>query len=52
MIGTACLAASAGTEWMHPALCVEVLRLGRALTGLIPNQSKVLDLQALRRQWR
>ena len=40
-------AASAGPEWMRPALCEEALRLGRVLAGLMPQQSEVLGLQAL-----
>ncbi len=39
--------ASAGAEWMRPALCAEALRLGRVLAGLMPQQVEVLGLQAL-----
>ena len=28
--------ATAGDDWMRPALCEEALRLGRVLAGLIP----------------
>ena len=40
-------AATAGPEWMRPALCGEALRLGRVLAGLMPQQSEVLGLLAL-----
>ncbi len=40
-------AASAGEDWMRPALCEEALRLGRVLKGLIPNAVPVLGLLAL-----
>jgi len=40
-------AASAGAEWMRPALCAEALRLGRVLAGLMPQQAEVLGLLAL-----
>ncbi len=40
-------AASAGPEWMRPALCEEALRLGRVLAALMPQQSEVLGLLAL-----
>ena len=40
-------AATAGPEWMRPALCEEALRLARALAALLPQQGEVLGLQAL-----
>ncbi|PRF79210.1 RNA polymerase subunit sigma-24 [Burkholderia multivorans] len=40
-------AATAGDDWMRPALCDEALRLGRVLAGLAPNESEVLGLVAL-----
>ncbi len=40
-------AASAGTDWMRPALCDEALRLGRVLAGLVPGESEVHGLVAL-----
>ncbi|MGO4104639.1 RNA polymerase sigma factor [Leifsonia sp. YAF41] len=39
--------ATAGDDWMRPALCEEALRLGRVLAGLIPGQSEVHGLVAL-----
>jgi RNA polymerase sigma factor (sigma-70 family) len=39
--------ASAGDEWMRPALCDEALRLGRVLAGLAPAESEVHGLVAL-----
>jgi RNA polymerase sigma factor (sigma-70 family) len=39
--------ASAGDEWMRPALCDEALRLGRVLAGLAPGESEVHGLIAL-----
>jgi RNA polymerase sigma factor (sigma-70 family) len=39
--------ASAGEDWMRPALCDEALRLGRVLAGLLPDQAEVLGLLAL-----
>jgi RNA polymerase sigma factor (sigma-70 family) len=39
--------ASAGDEWMRPALCDEALRLGRVLAGLVPAESEVHGLVAL-----
>ena len=29
-------AATAGDDWLRPALCVDALRLGRMLAGLLP----------------
>jgi RNA polymerase sigma factor (sigma-70 family) len=40
-------AASAGEDWMRPALCEEALRLGRVLAGLMPGEPEVLGLLAL-----
>ena len=39
--------ATAGDDWMRPALCEEALRLGRILAGLVPEQSEVHGLVAL-----
>lgn len=39
--------ATAGEDWMRPALCEEALRLGRILAGLMPNESEVHGLVAL-----
>ncbi len=39
--------ATAGDDWMRPALCEEALRLGRILAGLAPGQPEVLGLLAL-----
>ncbi|KAF5287651.1 hypothetical protein FQR65_LT21009 [Abscondita terminalis] len=39
--------ATAGDDWMRPALCDEALRLGRSLAGLLPNQPEVHGLLAL-----
>jgi RNA polymerase sigma factor (sigma-70 family) len=40
-------AASAGDDWMRPALCEDALRLGRILAGLAPGESEVHGLVAL-----
>jgi RNA polymerase sigma factor (sigma-70 family) len=40
-------AASAGADWMRPALCEEALRLGRVLAGLAPLEPEVHGLAAL-----
>jgi len=40
-------AATAGDDWMRPALCDEALRLGRILAGLAPGESEVHGLAAL-----
>ncbi|KVA29102.1 RNA polymerase sigma factor [Burkholderia ubonensis] len=40
-------AATAGDDWMRPALCDEALRLGRVLAGLAPDDSEVFGLVAL-----
>jgi predicted RNA polymerase sigma factor len=39
--------ATAGDDWMRPALCEEALRLGRILAGLAPNEAEVHGLVAL-----
>jgi RNA polymerase sigma factor (sigma-70 family) len=39
--------ATAGDDWMRPALCEEALRLGRVLAGLVPEESEVHGLVAL-----
>ena len=39
--------ATAGADWMRPALCSEALRLGRVLAGLMPDDGEVLGLVAL-----
>jgi RNA polymerase sigma factor (sigma-70 family) len=40
-------AATAGDDWMRPALCEEALRLGRVLAELVPQQPEVHGLVAL-----
>ncbi len=40
-------AATAGEDWMRPALCNEALRLGRVLAGLAPREPEVHGLVAL-----
>src|SRR5207248_10469965 len=39
--------ATAGDDWMRPALCEEALRLGRILAELAPRESEVHGLVAL-----
>ena len=39
--------ATAGQDWMRPALCEEALRLGRILAGLLPEEPEVHGLVAL-----
>jgi RNA polymerase sigma-70 factor (ECF subfamily) len=39
--------ATAGEDWMRPALCEDALRLGRILAGLAPNEPEVHGLVAL-----
>ena len=39
--------ATAGDEWVRPALCEEALRLGRILAELAPHESEVHGLVAL-----
>jgi RNA polymerase sigma factor (sigma-70 family) len=51
-------AATAGDDWMRPALCEEALRLGRILAGLMPAEPEVhglvglMEIQASRRRAR
>ena len=40
-------AATAGDDWMRPALCEDALRLGRILAGLMPQEAEVHGLVAL-----
>ncbi len=40
-------AATAGDDWMRPALCEEALRLGRILAELMPQEPEVHGLAAL-----
>ncbi len=40
-------AATAGEDWMRPALCQEALRLGRVLAELVPREAEVHALVAL-----
>ena len=40
-------AATAGEGWIRPSLCQEALRLGRTLTGLMPDEPEVHGLAAL-----
>ncbi len=39
--------ATAGEDWMRPALCDDALRLGRILAGLAPDEAEVHGLVAL-----
>jgi len=39
--------ATAGDDWLRPALCEDALRLGRILTELVPNEGEVHGLVAL-----
>jgi len=39
--------ATAGGDWMRPALCEDALRLGRILAELVPQESEVHGLVAL-----
>jgi RNA polymerase sigma factor (sigma-70 family) len=39
--------ATAGDDWMRPALCEDAQRLGRVLAGLAPNEPEVHGLLAL-----
>src|SRR3989440_10755947 len=39
--------ATAGDDWMRPALCDEAVRLGRGLAGLMPKEPEVHGLVAL-----
>jgi RNA polymerase sigma factor (sigma-70 family) len=40
-------AATAGDDWMRPALCEDALRLGRVLAELVPHEPEVHGLVAL-----
>ncbi len=40
-------AASAGADWTRPELCADALRLGRLVTGLLPDQPEAHGLVAL-----
>jgi RNA polymerase sigma factor (sigma-70 family) len=40
-------AATAGDDWLRPALCEDALRLGRLLAGLVPDEPEVHGLVAL-----
>jgi RNA polymerase sigma-70 factor (ECF subfamily) len=40
-------AATAGDDWMRPALCEDALRLGRILAELVPDEPEVHGLVAL-----
>ncbi|MEP7297320.1 MAG: RNA polymerase sigma factor [Burkholderiales bacterium] len=39
--------ATAGDDWMRPALCAEALRLGRVVAELMPDEPEALGLVAL-----
>jgi RNA polymerase sigma-70 factor, ECF subfamily len=39
--------ATAGEDWMRPALCEDALRVGRILAGLLPSEPEVHGLVAL-----
>jgi RNA polymerase sigma-70 factor, ECF subfamily len=39
--------ATAGDDWLRPALCEEALRLGRILAGLVPEEAEAHGLVAL-----
>ena len=39
--------ATAGDDWLRPALCEDALRLGRVLAGLVPDEPEVHGLVAL-----
>lgn len=39
--------ATAGDDWMRPALCEDALRVGRVLQGLMPDEPEVHGLVAL-----
>ncbi|MFD8523551.1 RNA polymerase sigma factor [Streptomyces capillispiralis] len=40
-------AATAGDDWLRPALCEDALRLARVLSGLLPKEPEVHGLTAL-----
>src|SRR6185437_12098954 len=39
--------ATAGEDWVRPALCEDAMRLGRVLAGLAPDEPEVHGLVAL-----
>jgi RNA polymerase sigma factor (sigma-70 family) len=39
--------ATAGDDWLRPALCEDALRLGRVLAGLVPHEPEIHGLTAL-----
>ena len=39
--------ATAGDDWVRPALCEDALRMGRVLAGLVPREPEVHGLGAL-----
>jgi RNA polymerase sigma factor (sigma-70 family) len=39
--------ATAGDDWLRPALCQDAIRLGRVLAGLVPKEPEVHGLLAL-----
>src|SRR5574340_1404912 len=39
--------ATAGDDWVRPALCEDALRLGRVLAELVPSEAEVHGLVAL-----
>jgi RNA polymerase sigma factor (sigma-70 family) len=39
--------ATAGDDWVRPALCEDALRLGRVLAGLVPEEPEIHGLVAL-----
>jgi RNA polymerase sigma factor (sigma-70 family) len=39
--------ATAGEDWLRPALCEDALRLGRILAGLVPHEAEVHGLVGL-----
>jgi RNA polymerase sigma factor (sigma-70 family) len=39
--------ATAGSDWMRPALCEDAIRLGRVLAGLAPREAEVHGLVSL-----
>ena len=39
--------ATAGEDWIRPGLCQEAMRLGRILTGLLPDEAEAHGLLAL-----
>ncbi|MGK7626375.1 DUF6596 domain-containing protein, partial [Salmonella enterica] len=39
--------ATAGDDWMRPALCEDALRLARVLAGLMPREPEVHGVVAL-----